>query len=274
MSPWFETAGVALLAGIGWLAGLWFSKLPKPYWAIGWCLPLVVVVLYAMATRDPSLSFVPPISWMMIGRTKFAVIGLITAMVLTTPLSRLPRRRERIYVQLLMVTIVCTKSLWPFLAPAFNREQLHQLKTVIDADGVCMQGTPFNCGPAAAVTALRKLGFPAEEGELAILAHTTSAAGTPADDLAIALQRRYGSDGLVAEYRQFASVAELKAAGLTVAVIKFGFLIDHFVAVLEVTDKLVIVGDPATGRRQFTHPEFEEIWRHLGVTLRRSGAGR
>jgi hypothetical protein len=224
-----------------------------------------------MATRDPSLSFVPPISWMMIGRTKFAIIGLVTEMLLTTPLSRLPGRRERISVQLLMVTVVCTKSLWPFLAPAFNQTQLRQLKTVIDADGVCVQGTPFNCGPAAAVTALRKLGFPAEEGELAILAHTTSATGTPADDLAIALQRRYGNDGLVAEYRQFANVAELRKAGLVIAVIKFGFLIDHYVAVLEVTDKLVIVGDPATGRRQYTHREFKEIWRHLGVALRRNG---
>jgi hypothetical protein len=52
----------------------------------------------------------------------------------------------------------------PFLAPAFNRGYLAGLKTRIDADGVCRQSSEYTCGPAAAVTALRKLGLPAEEG--------------------------------------------------------------------------------------------------------------
>jgi len=271
MNPWLETIGVALLAGAGWWLGRWFSKLPAPYWGVGWLVPLILVVLYALAIREPSFAFVPPVSWMMMGRTKYAVIGFITAMVLATLVPRLPRQRDRIYIHILIAVVVCTKSLWPFLAPAFNRERLRQLKTVIDGNGVCLQGTEYNCGPAAAVTALRRLGVPAEEGEIAILTHTTSATGTPPDDLAIALQRRYGSEGLVAEYRQFSSIADLKPAGLTIAIIKYRFLIDHYVTVLEVTDKLVIVGDPDGGKKAFTHAQFDELWRHLGVTLRRSG---
>ena len=52
-----------------------------------------------------------------------------------------------------------------------------------------MQSNGYNCGPAAAVTALRRLGLPAEEGELAILAHTSSAAGTSCDTLCTAIER-------------------------------------------------------------------------------------
>lgn len=67
----------------------------------------------------------------------------------------------------------------------------------------CLQSNDYNCGPAAAVTALRKLGLPAEEGEIAILAHTSSATGTPPDVLARALQDRYEKEGLASHYRIF-----------------------------------------------------------------------
>ena len=44
--------------------------------------------------------------------------------------------------------------------------------------------------------ALRKLGFRAEEGEIAILAHTSTAIGTPPDVLCAALRTKYGASGL------------------------------------------------------------------------------
>ena len=67
--------------------------------------------------------------------------------------------------------------------------------------------------------------------------------GTPPDILAEVLQKQYGKDGLIAEYLAFKNVSELKKAGLTLAVIKFGFMVDHYVTVLKVTDSEVIVGD-------------------------------
>ena len=260
---------MALFAFSGFLLGRWFSRLPKPYWLLGYFLPLVLALLYGAAMRMPALVLVPPISWMMMGRNRFAVIGFIATMVLSTPLSRLPQKRNRVAIVALMVVIVCFMSVWPFLAPAFNRSHLASLKTRIDADGICLQSNDYNCGPAAAVTALRKLGLSAEEGEVAILAHTSSATGTPADVLARALQAHYAKDGLVSEYRVFRSVDELMHGGLTLAVIKYHFLEDHYVTVFEVTDKEVVVGDPAHGLRTFTHQEFRDKWRFEGVVLKR-----
>ncbi len=268
-SPWLESAAVALLAAGGFLLGHWFSRLPRHYWLLGYFLPLFLVLVYGAAMRFPQLSFVPPVSWMMMGRNKFATIGFIAAMVLTAPLSRLPQRRSRIAVVVLMVVVVCVMSVWPFLAPAFNRKHLAGLKTRFDADGICLQSNDYNCGPAAAVTALRKLGLPAEEGEIALLAHTSSAIGTPPDMLARALRDRYEKEGLVSQYRVFNRVDELKHDGLTLVVIKYRFWVDHYVTVLEVTDEQIVVGDPSRGRGTFTHQEFRDKWRFEGVVLRR-----
>ena len=77
MNPWLETLGVVLLAAAGVLAGRWFSRLPKFYWMVGYFIPFAVIVVYGLATRIPALAFIPPISWMMMGRTKFAVIGIV-----------------------------------------------------------------------------------------------------------------------------------------------------------------------------------------------------
>ncbi len=272
LTPWLESVAVALLAVAGVLLGRWFSGLPKPYWTFGYIIPLLLIVVYGVTSRNPMLALDPPISWMMMGRNKFAVIGFITTMVLTTPLSRLPEKRARKFVAALMMVVVSLMSVWPFLAPAFNRTYLSRLRTRLDADGICLQSTDYNCGPAAAVTALRKLGFPAEEGGIAILAHTSTATGTPPDILARALKDRYAKDGLASEYRVFKSVDELKNSGLTLAVIKHNFMMDHYVTVFEVTDDQVVVGDPMRGKIVLARKDFEKKWRFVGVMLQRDSA--
>ncbi len=273
MDPWLESLAVALLAFVGVLLGRWFSRLPRPYWVIGYFFPLALVFLYGLASRKPALSLIAPISWMMMGRNKFAVIGFICTMVLTTPLSRLQPPRARSLVSLLMALVVFDMSVWPFLAPAFNRKHLANLQTHLDQDEVCLQSNDYNCGPAAAVTALRKLGFPAEEGEIAILAHTSTATGTPPDILAQALQRRYGKDGLLSEYRVFNSLDELKQAGLTLAIIRYTFWLDHYVTILEITDRDVVVGDPMRGLARISKADFQASWRFVGVVLKRQERG-
>ena len=62
---------------------------------------------------------------------------------------------------------------------------------------------------------------------------------------------------------------ELKQPGCTLALVKFAFLLDHYVAVLDVDDKTVTVGDPLTGKQTLTHAEFAQKWRRVGVVLKR-----
>ncbi len=269
MNLWLEAAFALMVAAAGVVLGRWFSRFRKPYWTFGYFIPLALVLIYAVAVHFPALFFTPPISWMMMGRKKFAFLGFVTTMVLTTPLSRVPKKRDRIMISILMAVIVFAVSVWPFIVPAFERNEIARLQTNIDANGICIQTTGFTCGPAAAVTALRKLGLSGEEGKIGILSGTSSATGTPPDMLAEALQNEYGRDGLVAECRSFKDISELKQAGLTLAVIKYAFMVDHYVTVLEVTDTEVVVGDPLNGLDRMSHADFQREWRFVGIVLKR-----
>ena len=89
--------------------------------------------------------------------------------------------------------------------------------------------------------------------------------------LADALQRHYAADGLSVNCRVFHSVAELKQAGLTLAVVKYGVFVDHWVTVLEATDSEVVVADPLGGLVRFSHQDFAKKWRFIGIVLKRNG---
>ena len=271
--PTLETLGVVTLAAMGACGGLWFSRLPKPYWSLGYFVPFCIVLMIGATRRNSVMEFVPPFSWLVAGRTEFALTAPVVTMLLSTPLSRLSRKGDRRAVLALMTVVVFVIAVWPFLAPAFNRKHLVSLRTNIDSEGICHQSNQYNCGPAAAVTGLRRLGFAAEEGEIAILAHTSTAIGTPADILAAALREKYGSQGLICEYRHFKSVFELTNAPITLAVIKFALMLDHYVTILDVTSDHVIVGDPLVGKTSYTHADFAKRWRFNGVILKRKSAG-
>jgi hypothetical protein len=190
-------------------------------------------------------------------------------MGMTIPLSRLPYRFEKILVCLLMFVFLTWFSVLPFLSPVLIKNRLSNIKTTLDSDGICRQSTSYTCGPAAAVTALGKLGLTADEGELAVLSYTSPVVGTLPVCLTSALQSRYGSAGLKCQYRRFESIEQLKNAGITLAVVKIAFLLDHCLAVLEISEDSVTVADPITGARSMSREQFEKIWRYSGIVIRR-----
>ena len=262
----------AVLSGsAGFGLGRWCSRLPKGWWLLGYFIPLALILIYGIGIHFPALlSSMSAVSWLLMGQKKFFILGFVAAMVLATPLSRLPQRRDRMVIMLLIVVAVFGSSIWPFLAPMVNRKELSLLQTHINFEGVCLQNTAYTCGPAAAVTVLRKLGLPAEEGELAVLSQTSSATGTPPDLLAEALRQKYGKDGLTVDYRFFKNYEELQQAGLTLAVVKYSFMVDHYVAVLKVNNIAVTVGDPLNGIQTLSREEFLNQWRFCGIVLKRN----
>lgn len=269
MNPWFETIGVTLVVLLGIFLGRMFSGLRKPYWTFGYFVPLVFVAILVTARCINSLVFVPPFSWIITGRVKFVILGLVVTTGLITLLSRLPHKFERVATRILIVVVVTYFSIFPFLVPALIKPYLLNLKTIVNSNNICFQSKDYTCGPAAAVTALRKMGFQAHEGEIAVLSHTSPILGTLPSCLLSALQNRYGSDGLKCQYRHFNSLTELPDTGITLAVVKDAFLLDHCVAVLEVSEQMIIIADPIVGRKIMSHKEFEKIWRFSGIVLKR-----
>jgi len=272
MNPWLETIGVILVALLGIGLGRMFSGFRKSYWALGYLLPALLVAMLVAARCANSLAFTPPLFWLTTSRAKFVILALAVTMGLTTPLSRLPRKREKLVVCVLMAVVVAWFSVLPFLVPALIKDHLSNLRTRFDSNGICFQTTDYTCAPAAAVTALKKLGLPAHEGEIAVLSHTSPVAGTLPGCLRTALQNRYGADGLKCQYRHFDSVGQLRDAGITLAVVRDAFLSDHCVAVLEVSDRMVTIADPVGGRQLMSHERFEKIWRFTGIVLKRDAA--
>ena len=268
MNPWFETAGVALIAVLGMALGVSSRQLRRPYWIIGYVLSLTFIGMLLLG-RTTSLHFVRPFSWLVATRMRFILVALAATLGLTTPLSRLPHQWEKIGVCLLLGAVLIRFSLLPFLMPAVLQDRLARIETTIDDNGVCHQSTRYTCGPAAAVTALLRLGLPASESQIAILSHASPAVGTLPACLSDALQRRYAAEGLRCQYRRFDSIAQLATSGITLAVVKNTFLQDHCVAVLDVEEQAVVIADPVTGMTRIPHDRFREIWRFSGVVLTR-----
>jgi hypothetical protein len=269
VNPWIETLGIILVALLGVFLGRLFSGLRKNYWQCGLLLSFILISMMVVARFNNSLLFIPPFSWVTAGRTRFVILAFAVTMGLTTPLSRLPRKCEKFTIGFLMAVVVFWFSVLPFLVPALIKDELRNLKTVVNPNGICLQSTGYTCGPAAAVTALTKLGVTADEGEIAVLSHTSPVAGTLPTCLSSALQKRYGNEGLKCQYRNFNSINQLRNAGITLAVVKDGLINSHCVTVLGVTDDMVTVADPVWGRTLMSHKEFEKVWRFSGIVLKR-----
>lgn len=274
MSAWIETLGVILISILGTGFGVFFSGLRRPCWVWGYIIPVFLVSILLVTKFMTSLAFLPLFYLISAGRLKFVILSFAVTMGLTTPLSRLSHRYERIAVCVMMLGIVFWFCIMPFLVPAFIKDDLLALDTNFDSEGVAYQSTSYTCAPAAAATALRQLGFPADEGELAILAHTSPVAGTLPYTLEQALRERYGKEGLRSRYRHFRSVSQLEDSGLILAVIKDTLLTDHCVAVLDVSDNIVTIADPVIGKRRISRKRFEKIWRHTGIVLKREIAAK
>lgn len=236
-------------------------------WLIGYIIPLILVIIIGIPRWSPRIELIPPFSWIMADRMEFAAIALLCTILLTTSLFRLKQRRQRLAVFLFMVLFTAYFSVMPFLMPVFEYAHLSGLETTIDQNGVCLQSNEYNCGPAAAVTVLRKMGIPAEEGQLALRAHTTRFSGTPMDSLCAAIRSCHAIPCRIIYCR---NVRELQSKESVIAVVKFSFMVDHYVAVLSVTDTDVVLGDPLEGIRTCTHKEFEKEWRKCVIVVEKN----
>ena len=269
LNPWVETiVATGLIAGCG-AVGWRCSRLPKGWWLLGYVPPLFGAVAVAIAVRRPDWALNPLLSWIFVGRLKVFLMGSVVAMLFSSLIPRLPQRRDRIALSVLAVLASLYVGVWPSLAVIANRQQLAAIQTKIDPDGVCRQSTDYTCGPAAAVTGLRILGLKSEEGELAILARTSTATGTPPDVLAKTLADKFGSRGLTSEFRRFHDVRDLRGAEPVLVLVKFAPLLDHWICVEDVTESEVVVADPLSGLARYSYAELESRWRHVGIALAR-----
>lgn len=252
--------GILALMVLGWSVA---GRLARwRFWWIGLIPPLLLVGGLIAERWFPGWR---PVSWVIHGRREFVLLAISIPLLLGTLGRQLPAVRQRHMVQVLAVLLTLRVSLSPFLAPAFTYSQQSELETIMDRDGICLQSNGYNCGPAAAVTVLRRRGIPAEEGELALAAHTTQLTGTPVDCLVNAIHEMYGAQCSV-EHADHLDA--LQGHVPFIAVVRHSFMVDHYVVVLKVTESCVQLGDPLKGLKQLTRAEFDRKWRKQAVVFK------
>jgi len=74
MNLWLAAATALLCALAGVALGRWFSRRRGRYWAIGYFIPLALILAFALAFHFPAIMFLPPFSWIMMGLKK-VVLG-------------------------------------------------------------------------------------------------------------------------------------------------------------------------------------------------------
>jgi predicted double-glycine peptidase len=255
---WLELLIIPLLVILGIFLGRRATRLPGRWWLVGFFLPIVIVTLVILGHRSVRMSFVPVVSWVVAADINPLLMALIVPSLLSTILPRLPQRRQRLAVGAFLWFAIGYFSCLPILAPLIVRPALASAPTKIDPRGVCLQSHTYTCGPAAAVTVLRTLGFPAEEGPLALESCSAPGVGTDPHRLAAAIAHRYAAAGLRCDYRLLETLDVLPAPAI--ADLHSSLASGHYVAVLEVTPDFVVVGDPLSGRERLTRSEFLAEW--------------
>ena len=97
--------------------------------------------------------------------------------------------------------------------------------------------------------------------------YTSRTWGATVPMLANGIRKQYADQGVSCEIKAFENVEELRGICPVVVVVKYRPLIDHYVAVLEVQDDCVVIGDPLKGKETLTHEKFMQQWRRVGVIV-------
>src|SRR5262249_28580568 len=152
----------------------------------------------------------------------------------------------------------------PVAMPLLFRGTLLAAPTTFDSYGICMQQHVYSCGPAAAVTCLKRLGLPAEEGAIAAASHCGPLGGSDGWGLAAGIERH--SPAAKCEYRYVERLEDLHLpAVVDMFVPNIG---GHYMAVLEFSGETVVVGDPLTGLQRMPREIFLQQWKHGAIEIR------
>lgn len=139
--------------------------------------------------------------------------------------------------------------------------------TKFDPHGVCLQRTDYTCVAASIVTMLRARGIEADEVEMAALAHVQVGGGATDSRALWALEHKLRGTTLRASYQRLDYAGLVVASKPCLVQLDWGYFMSHMVPVMEANERIVVVGDPLTGRREMTIAAFQEKWKGLAITL-------
>ncbi|MGH2272888.1 cysteine peptidase family C39 domain-containing protein, partial [Anaerohalosphaeraceae bacterium U12dextr] len=262
---WMEAVGVAAIAFGGLWTGVLFSRRGRT--AGLWVCALAVAMTFLLGAVRWSMGSSDGIAFALAGgRVKFVILSFVIPMGLAAVQPYLPYRAERWAVVCLTGAAMALLGVIPCLGTAMAATRLAAAVSYFDADGVCRQSTAFTCGPAAAATALRRLGVEVSEGRLAGLSRSCPFIGTAEYDLYWGIQAAAG-ERVRCRYVRGRVLPELAGGEVMLVMMPQSRVMNHCVAVVAMTAAAVVVADPSEGLLTLPREYLEEHWTGSAIVM-------
>lgn len=253
------------------LAGFWIGlryvgQMRKKWWITIASLSLLVIILYSIFRYYPAWEYYLVPSFLSL---PFEIISWIPFAMLfcgiaarRAPTKLLPMEMMTIAMLVFVYSIIRVN--WIYLDNGVKPANFCMIRRV------CIQSTPYTCGPASAVTLLGYFGILVTESEMAQASHTRRWLGTEMVPLARAIAERAGPMRLKTNVIS-ADWQRLKELNIPCLVnIKYNLLVDHMIVVIKIREDTVIVADPMTGIDYWNTPEFLKKWRGSVIVITRN----
>jgi hypothetical protein len=267
LNPWVETIAVGVLALSGLLAGVVISRVGKQagLWV---CLGTTLLILTLGAGwLIPVNVDIPIVFALVCGRARFVLLAFIVPLALAAARPYLPYKIERQGIIVLIALSIYAFAVFPFLGAARAGGVLKELPVWYDGDGVCLQSTPYTCGPAAAATALRHFGMDVSEGQIAVLSRSCPVIGTSDYDLTRAIRQITSGRAMETSYGRWNELPMLTEHQVLLAMLRQGRWMNHCVLIMKMTGNSVVFADPAEGLITLSKERFLYLWTGRGILL-------
>lgn len=264
---WLELIGVAMLmAGLMVLGGR-VGASGRRKAEVACCISILSVLFVALFHWLHTHTLFGALDWITVSRFKFLILAAAVTFGLSGSLSHLARSWQRCGVLAAMLFFLYIFIGLPFLLPALLQDQMRTLPLLLDERGLCMQSRSYTCGPAAAVSALSRLGISSREGLLAVESRTAPLIGTGMWDLYRALERICERENVSCRYERPADLEQLPPGAVCLVSLRQSPITSHCVAVFKVDDIAVTCADPAVGLLRIARPSFEAQWSRTAIIL-------
>ncbi len=269
MIYWIETLGVLCISSLAILLGLVSKRFSRTTWLSIYVISLLLVLVINIPMGTFGVEPSRFLRFLTSGRREFIILSFSVVLMFSVLIPNVKKDVGKGLLGFLIAVSIIYFAITPFLTPFFIKDRLAGIQTQFDGQA-CIQSTSFTSGPAAAVTALKNVGINAQEGALAINSLTTPFWGTDEDLLASAIKKLYGNSGASCKVRFFKSISELADNCPVIAVVRYSFLVDSYVTVLDVRGKFLIIADGLQGTYKMSFEDFGKIWQFRGIVISNS----
>ena len=269
---WFELIQISVLISGLFLVAQYLGSRSRRLAELCCLISILIISLIWILHLLHLYTLFSALDWITLSRLKFILLAAAVTFGLAAGLNTITSFWRRMAVRASLIVFLYVFIVLPFVIPAAIQNETRTLPLLLEGHGFCIQSRPYTCGPAAAVSALSRVGISAREGQIALGSRTAPLLGTNMWDLYKTVERICEKEHIPCSYQRMADLDQLPPNSICMVSIKAGTFVSHCVTVLNYNDRYVTLADPAVGLRYMTRREFNNTWYHTAVILTKPAA--